>query len=376
MRAIKPLNNNGSISIQFQLEGKTYKFNPLKGAKYTDKIALGRATAVASQISIDISLGCFDSTLERYRLTSSTDAIKKSPAKRGNAKLIDLWDSWVDSLDLAASTKADHYEMIRRMILKSGAVSARDSSWLQPFKEKLSPSTFNKRLGYLKSCLNWAIDEQHFNGKNPYLAVKSMKAGSKDKDVDPFSKSEVQAIIQCCRESYPDYCNFLQFLFQTGVRPGEAIALQWKHLDFDHRLITIGESLPIDKSGNGYTRIRKGTKTGKVRYLPLTDSLSELLHSIKQESPDPDALVFCNSEGNHLEPNRFRTHVWKPILRQLGLRYRKPYQTRHTLLSHAAMDPAIGILGAAEIAGHTDARMVMQHYARFIGQTKLPDLDF
>lgn len=376
MRAIAPFDNNGSITIQFQLEGQTYKFNPIKGAKFSDKIALGRATALATQISLDLSLGCFDATLEKYRDIPAAAPIQKPAGKRGNAKLIDLWDAWVESLDLAASTKADHYEMVRRMILKSGAVSVRDSSWLQPFKETLAPATFNKRLGYLKSCLNWAIDEQHFNGKNPYLAVKSMKAGSKDKDVDPFSKAEVQSIVQCCREYYPEYVDFLQFLFQTGVRPGEAIALQWKHLDFEYKLIKIGESLSIDKAGKGYQRVRKSTKTGKVRYLPMTESLAELLQSIKSESCNPEGLVFCNSEGRNIEPNWFRRNVWKPLLARLGLRYRKLYQTRHTLLSHAAMDPNIGILGAADIAGHTNSRMVVQHYARFVGQTNLPDLDF
>jgi integrase len=136
MRVIKPLNNNGSITIQFQLEGETYKFSPMRGAKYTDKIALG-ATAIAVQISLDISLGCFDSSLERYRINSSggNSVTKLRPTQRANATLLTLWDSWVDTLDLAASTKADHYEMVRRMIVKQGNLKAKDASWLQPFRQ-------------------------------------------------------------------------------------------------------------------------------------------------------------------------------------------------------------------------------------------------
>jgi integrase len=79
--------------------------------------------------------------------------------------------------------------------------------------------------------------------------------------------------------------------------------------------------------------------------------------------------------GKPIDPGRFREHVWKPLLALVGVEYRNPYQTRHTLLTHAVMDPEIGVLGAAKIAGHKDSRMVTQHYARFIGQPDLPDMN-
>jgi integrase len=161
----------------------------------------------------------------------------------------------------------------------------------------------------------------------------------------------------------------------TGVRTGEAIALQWKHISFEYGQIKICESLSVDRSGNGYQRIRKGTKTDTVRYLPLTGSLSALLRSIEPIHPDAEALVFPSPSGNHIDPGRFRQHIWKPLLAQMCVEYRNPYQTRHTLLTHAVMDPAIGVLGAAKLAGHKDSRMVTQHYARFIGQPSLPEMD-
>jgi integrase len=162
----------------------------------------------------------------------------------------------------------------------------------------------------------------------------------------------------------------------TGVRTGEAIALQWKHVEFEYLQIKICESLSVDKAGNGYQRIRKGTKTGTTRYLPMSESLSGLLSSIAPAAPSPEALVFPGPAGQHIDPGRFRQHIWKPLLAKVGIEYRNPYQTRHTLLTHAVMDPAIGVLGAAKLAGHKDSRMVTQHYARFIGQPDLPDLNF
>jgi integrase len=375
MKAIVPRNNNGSIKLEFQHEGAFYSFNPCKGGKFADKVTRDRAAAIGHQIGLDISVGRFDPTLDRYRVESVQPSAHKVRSTRTvKTDLLTVWDSWVESLDLEPRTKADHYPMVRCMIKKSGKVRLDDVEWLQPFREALAASTFNKRLGYLKSCLNWAIDEGLFNGPNPYLKVKALKAKPQDEKVKPFSTEEIKAIIDGFKEHYPAYAPFVRFLFATGVRTGEAIALQWKHISFEYRQIKICESLSLDRSGNGYQRIRKGTKTDTVRYLPLAGSLSELLRSIEPIHPDPDALVFRLPSGNHIDPGRFREHVWKPLLALVCVEYRNPYQTRHTLLTHAVMDPSIGVLGAAKIAGHKDSRMVTQHYARFIGQPNLPDM--
>jgi integrase len=377
MKQIIPLNNNGSIQLKFQHEGQAYRFNPIKGGKFADKVTYDRACAIGHQISLDISIGKFDQTLEKYHLDTRQTLSRRSPvlAQQGKIDLLSLWDSWVTSLDLAPRTQADHYAMVRCMIVKAGKVRLNDITWLQPFRESLAPSTFNKRLGYLKSCLSWAINEGLFNGLNPYLKVKPLKSSPQDERVKPFSKDEITLILDGFKEHYPDYAPFVRFLFATGVRTGEAIALQWKHISFEYGQIKICESLSVDRSGNGYQRIRKGTKTDTVRYLPLTGSLSALLRSIEPIHPDAEALVFPSPSGNHIDPGRFRQHIWKPLLAQMCVEYRNPYQTRHTLLTHAVMDPAIGVLGAAKLAGHKDSRMVTQHYARFIGQPSLPEMD-
>lgn len=376
MKAIVPLNNNGSILLRFQHEGVTYRLNPMKGGKFADKITHDQATAIGHQISLDISLGRFDTTLDRYRIESAKSSAHTLRSSRTvKTDLLTVWDSWVDSLDLEPRTKADHYAMVRCMIVKSGKVRLSESAWLQPFRDVLAASTFNKRLGYLKSCLTWALNEGHIIGVNPYLKVKPLKPRPQDERVRPFSTAEIKAIIDGFKEHYPDYAPFVRFLFATGVRTGEAIALQWKHISFEYRQIKICESLSVDRTGNGYTRVRKGTKTGTVRYLPLPESLKNLLRSIEPVHHDPEVLVFPLPTGQHIDPGRFRQHIWKPLLAQVGVEYRNPYQTRHTLLTHAVMDPDIGVLGAAKLAGHKDSRMVTQHYARFIGQPALPDMN-
>jgi integrase len=145
--------------------------------------------------------------------------------------------------------------------------------------------------------LTWAIDEELIMGKNPYLSLKPMKAISKEDRVKPFSKAEVKIIVDASGEHYPGYSAFIRFLFMTGVMTGKAIALQWKHIDFEYGQIKICESLSVDKAGNGYQRVRKGAKTGATRYLPIS-RLSGFLCSIEPKNPHPDDLMFPGPIGN------------------------------------------------------------------------------
>nr|WP_226585153.1 site-specific integrase [Microseira wollei] len=57
---------------------------------------------------------------------------------------------------------------------------------------------------------------------------------------------------------------------------------------------------------------------------------------------DPDDLIFTSMEGNLIDSKNFCRRYWKPALEELEIDYRRPYTTRHTLISHgweAGMNP-------------------------------------
>lgn len=398
------INNNGSLAIQFQLNGKTYKFSPIKKGKYNDPIAQGKAIAIAQRIALDIKEGIFDASLppsialSKYKPIptaygrTAADAVRdfeeaKEEVAKLNPKLLPIWDIWVESLGLPEAIKNDHYRYIRRMIERyaGSQVTITETEWFTKLQPSLSHRTYNERLSYIRSCVKWSIEQKLFTGNNVWLKIKPMKATQTKDHVKPFTKEEIIRIIhalesnQFCAKGnhaflHSFYAPLVKFLFATGCRTSEAIALQWKHVDFEREQICICESLSRDLSdkGNGYRRIRKSTKTGNLRYLPITSALNELLRNIQPENYSPDGLVFPSFTGKHIEPNNFRKRVWAKVLTGLGIEYRYPYQTRHTLLSHVAMEYNLPM--AAAIAGHKDLTMVQKNYARFVGKLELPDL--
>jgi integrase len=365
VRDITPINNNGSIQIKFTVNGKRYSFHPLKGGEYSNKRDLAQVRSVATKIQNDIIAECFDHTLNKYKPQNSDVPLK--PNSKSVKSLLTVWDAWVDSLSLSPATKADHYEMIRRMIVKANA-GLDDISWF--INADIAASTFNKRLGYLKSCCNWAVTQKLILA-NPFEQVKSRKAIKPE--IKPFTLDEIRAIVAEFECKYPHYSPFVQFMFLTGVRTSEAIGLQWKHIDFNRNELVIRESLSKDRTDNGYRRKRKDTKSGSIRYLNISSELDKLLQSIKPTTATPDDLVFKSSRGCVIDAGNFRED-WKQVLSNLGIEYRKPYTTRHTLLSHA-IEKGIPITGVAYLAGHSDTRMVMQTYGHMINKPSLPTLD-
>jgi integrase len=235
---------------------------------------------------------------------------------------------------------------------------------------EIAPSTFNKKLGYLRACCNWAKSEGLL-GTNPWLKIKSRK-GSKE-IIKPFSQDEAARIIAGFEESYVAWVPFTKFLFLSGCRMSEAIGLQWKHVDFSRGEICISESLAQRKDGNGYERVRKSTKTGSVRYLKINAELAKVFEQVSPASQNSEDLVFLSPAGtSHIDSNNFRDR-WKKVLSATNIPYRRPHIIRHSFASHA-IEQAVPLTGVAYLLGHSDTRMVATTYGHLIDRPSLPEI--
>jgi len=151
--------------------------------------------------------------------------------------------------------------------------------------------------------------------------------------------------------------------------PSEAIALKWKHISKDCRQITFEQVLIRTNAG---TKIRKGLKTQERRRFPCNDSLMSMLKSIKPKSPDPEELVFPSPEGKTIDLNNFRNRIWKKVLKELGIEYRKLYQTRHTFITHALEVGKLDAKDVARLVGKSP-EVIYQHYAGNKRELFVPD---
>jgi integrase len=146
----------------------------------------------------------------------------------------------------------------------------------------------------------------------------------------------------------------------------ERLRLRWRNLNHDCSAVWIGESF-----SNG---VFKSTKTNRDRDVDLTPKLRDYLQRLKTEKrPVPDALVFPTPQGHPLDIHNFRNRAWKTILSRLEIDYRKPYKTRHSVISHA-LELGMNPVTVAGLTGH-DVETLYRSYAGNVNsRPKLPEL--
>ncbi|KAE8543749.1 Arm DNA-binding domain-containing protein [Marinobacter nauticus] len=216
--------------------------------------------------------------------------------------------------------------------------------------KRLSASRINRIMTPLRMILSEAANRYEFS--SPYHGIKSLKVPRTD--VEPFGIDEVKQIIDTVR---PDFRNYYIVRFFTGMRTGEIDGLQWDHVDFQRRQVLVRQALV-----NGQLEYTKND--GSFRTIEMSQMVIDALNDQKRATGNMD-FVFCSRNGGPLSHNNVTKRVWYPLLRHLGLRDRRPYQTRHTAatLWLASGESPEWI---ARQMGHTTTEMLFRVYSRFV----------
>ncbi|MFB2980054.1 tyrosine-type recombinase/integrase [Microseira sp. BLCC-F43] len=315
----------------------------------------------ADKNELDIVSGNFDPSLAKYK-----------PERQQAIALLSLWDKFVDYKQRQVqSATLEKYRGLRghlesyfksksaQAVTETVGLNFRD--WLL---EKLEPITVRERLVMLSACWQWGIKKKLVQ-ENPWAEIK-VSVSPKQKP-NPFTLEEINNIINKFRTAprLLHYADYVEFKFGVGLRTGESAALQWKHCSKNCSSIWIGESI---SRGN-----RKATKNNKARTIFLTPRLQQLLQNRKNaNNATADVIIFTSMEGNLIDSKNFCRRYWKPALEELGIDYRRPYTTRHTLISHG-LETGMNAVAIASLTGH-DVRTLYESYAGLVNQPQLPDL--
>ncbi len=177
----------------------------------------------------------------------------------------------------------------------------------------MTTGTLKERVTLVSACWDWAIEENLLE-KNPWKKIVKGIKPSKTAPPNPFTVDEIKAIVAGfrCDRYYSFYADYVEFMLSTGCRPGEAIALQWKHINDDCSVVWIGEAY--------YRGSLKTTKTTASGHVPLSRSLQQLLTRRRAVGVAPDDLVFPRPKGGYLSDRDFRQRPWTKVLAKLNIR--------------------------------------------------------
>jgi integrase len=237
------------------------------------------------------------------------------------------------------------------------------TNWIKDRNKTVGEKTITNQKSILDLALDLAVTDQviQFNpsrqvNTKQHITQKVVDARNEDDEtIDVFTPEELQKIYLHCR---PVELNIIQFWVNTGVRSGEWPALKWVDVDFINEQVEIVES--YSKS------ITKPTKTKNKRFIPLNTEALTALKRQKELTFLHSEYVFLNDQNKQWEHESFRKHRWqRKILKSAGIRYRYPYQLRHTFATkHISQGDHLWKI--ANWMGHKNVEMIYRHYGYFI----------
>jgi len=211
------------------------------------------------------------------------------------------------------------------------------------------------RINHIMTPLRMILDEasERFGFSTPFRNIKPLKVQASD--VEPFSLPEVQKIIEHAPDGFKEY---YLIRFFTGMRTSEIDGLKWEYVNIDSRQIMIRETIVDGVITNAKT-------AGSHRVIEMSLPVMEAFKRLRESAYPNQEFVFLNRMRKPLDHRNVTKRVWYPLLDKLNLKYRTPYQTRHTAatLWLAAGESPEWI---ARQMGHTTTRMLFTVYSRYV----------
>lgn len=350
--------DRGKVRLRWSFNSRRYQLST--SFDYSTE-TLPVVKALIKTIKKDIQQNQFDESLALYKTfqppTESTVPeinLKPSPAdikpeKEYDKQLINDFEFWTINYRHKDCDKNSHYNRIRNLLKRWGAFEI-DNALLLLNKEDIAPKTYNNTLTLLHAFYKWAVKFKGYK-VNPFEDVPTKKSSGGKKSNpkrEPFTVEEINSILDAVlnntyqpkssRYPHSHYYPFIYFIFNSGVRPAEAVGLRVKHIDFNSNLINIEEVMArnLGKT-NGGARIRKETKNGKIRSIPLNPDVKQLLLPLITNK-QPDNLIFLSFTGLPIDDRMFQRRVLKPIIKELKIPERDLYAARHGFATRCIAD--------------------------------------
>lgn len=309
---------------------------------------------------------------ERIRHGTFSMAEYFSASGTGGMLTVKGWlDTWLDTQSVENSTKAGYESAAnfwgtaiadkdkRTTVGSLGLRALKPSHLLTAIAQRpdLTGKTVNNYVSVMRQALDLAVADKIIK-ENPAHEVP--RAKHQKPPPDPFTRDEAEVIIADMAKHYPEQVyNMVEAWFFSGPRTSEVFGQRWTNVDLFSAKLAVVEAVVRGEQ-------KDSTKTNVARDVLLN---SRALAAINRQAKH------TRMAGEHLwhdprygtpwtEERAFRRSYWTPCLKRLGIRYRRPYNMRHTyatMMLMAGMTPAF----CARQLGHS-IEMFLRTYAKWL----------
>lgn len=225
--------------------------------------------------------------------------------------------------------------------------------WRNNLKEKgLATRTMNRGIQYIKSVCAFAY--KIYNIPDNSVILNSYKLVEKDKqEMNVWTIEEFNKFID--KVYLEEYKAFYTFLFWTGCRRGEAIALCKE--DIQGNIVTINKSMRYIQ--NGFKNPKNDSSKRKIK---IDDKLATYLKPFVEK-----ANPFIFGGTSPLTPTQIDRYFNKAI-KESGVKRIRIHDLRH---SHATIliNNGVNIVAVSKRLGHSTINQTLKTYTHLLQET-------
>lgn len=326
-----------------------------------------------------------DLALARIKLDISKGSFRKQQAETYQ----DVYDLWIEQYErtVEESTFIKTTGVFRNHILPALGQYKIDKLNIDVCQRHVNVwatklKKFRMVKSYAAKVLDFAIKRGYIQ-VNPFALIdmpNNLK-NTYDYDVYEFenfyTKEQLNTFLKYMRQenNFKAYTLF-RLLAYSGMRKGEALALNWNDVDFKENEIRINKALSRGKDNVLYI---KATKTRTARTLTMDPETMDILKMWKKQQQQqyqllgfntlqPNQPVFSNDQNNFLQPTITRKWL-EHVLNKYKLPKITTHGFRHTHCS-ILIEAGVAQKDVQDRLGHTDIKTTMNIYAHVSQQAK------
>ncbi len=281
----------------------------------------------------------------REALNHELDRIRLGTAYRAPITLRELADRFLEQYVAAPRTVNAARQRLKRPLAAFGDVEAGDltTETLQAFlvRQPVGKATRRDLVRTLRAVYSFGVDAGLVTD-NPAKRVRAPRPVRGEK-ILPLTLAEVDRVAEESGRFGP----LVVFMADSGARPAEVVALEWRHVDLDAGTV----ELPGAKTDLAWRTVHL-TSRG-------VDALRDVPRSILTRR------VFHHESGKPLSWSYFAQEWWRPAVQLAGLEARPPYSLRHSFALHS-LQAGVPIANLARQMGHADVSRTFTVYGGWV----------